>query len=110
VRKRLFRAIFTILNVCQDRLGTNIREISKKRARFFRSDPKLVAMERAYPGLSVADFIVGVWQELQRYNSSGGYTVEIPWHAKLERELTPVEVTEILMRGKGGKASKKKRR
>ena len=86
------------------------REISKKRARFFRSDPKLVAMERAYPGLSVADFIVGVWQELQRYNSSGGYTVEIPWHAKLERELTPVEVTEILMRGKGGKASKKKRR
>ena len=66
-------------------------------------DPKLAQMEKAYPGLGVAAFVLSVWQELQRFNPSGGYTVEIPWHNKEERELTPAEVTDVLMRGKGGK-------
>ena len=74
-----------------------------------KDDPKLQQIERAYPGLGVAEFIVKRWQELQRVNSSGGYTVEIPWHAKLERELTPAEVTTILMRGKGKGRKKKKK-
>ena len=34
---------------------------------------------------------------------SGGYIVEIPWNLELERELTPSEVTAILVRGKGEK-------
>ena len=64
-------------------------------------DPKLAQMEAAYPGQGVATFVLSVWQELQRFNPSGGYTVEIPWHNKEERELTPAEVTDVLMRGKG---------
>ena len=64
-------------------------------------DPKLLQIEKAYPGLGAAEFVLGVWQELQRFNPSGGYTVEIPWHAAQERELTPAEVIEILIRGKG---------
>ena len=73
-------------------------------------DPKLEQMEAAYPGLGVGAFVLNVWQELQRFNSSGGYTVEIPWHNKEERELTPAEVTDVLMRGKGkGKGGKGRR-
>ena len=64
-------------------------------------DPKLAQMEAAYPGQGVGAFVLSVWQELQRFNPSGGYTVEIPWHNKEERELTPAEVTDVLMRGKG---------
>jgi len=64
-------------------------------------DPKLAQMEAAYPGQGVATFVLSVWQELQRFNPSGGYTVEIPWHNKEQRELTPAEVTDVLMRGKG---------
>ena len=57
----------------------------------------------------MGDFIVGVWQELQLFNPSGGYAVEIPWNVGLGRELTPAEVTAILMQGKGKKKKKKKR-
>ena len=77
------------------------------------SDVKLQQMEQAYPGLGVADFVLGVWQELQDFNPPGGYSVEIPWNAGLDRELTPsevnVEVTAIIMQGKG-KGKKKTRR
>ena len=73
-------------------------------------DPKLAQMEAAYPGQGVATFVLSVWQELQRFNPSGGYTVEIPWHRKEERELTPAEVTDVPMRGKGkGKGGKGRR-
>ena len=73
-------------------------------------DPKLAQMEAAYPGQGVGAFVLSVWQELQRFNPSGGYTVEIPWHNKEERELTPAEVTDVLMRGKGkGKGGKGRR-
>ena len=44
----------------------------------------------------MADFVLGVWQELQDFNPSGGYSVEIPWNIGLDRELTPAEVTAIL--------------
>ena len=54
-------------------------------------------------GLGVGDFIVGVWQELQLFNPSGGYCVSIPWNVGLGRELAPAEVTAILMRGKDGR-------
>lgn len=40
----------------------------------------------------------------------GGYVVEIPWNIELERELTPSEVTAILVRGKCGKGKQGKRR
>jgi hypothetical protein len=33
--------------------------------------------------------------------------VEIPWNVELGRELTPAEVTAILMQGKGKKKKKK---
>ena len=56
-------------------------------------DTMLQEMDQAYPGLSVADFVLGVWQELQDFNPSGGYCVEIPWNAGVDRELTPSEVT-----------------
>ena len=72
-------------------------------------DPKLLQIEKAYPGLGAAEFVLQVWQELQRFNSSGGYTVEIPWHAAQERELTPAEVTGIIRRGKGKRKKKKKK-
>ena len=48
----------------------------------------------------VADFILARWRELQIFNPSGGYCVEIPWNLHSERELTPAEVTAIIMRGK----------
>eukprot|EP01046_Picozoa_sp_COSAG06_P047101 COSAG06_NODE_6786_length_2783_cov_2.020492_2_plen_289_part_00 len=64
-------------------------------------DPMMQQMEVAYPGLGVAEFILARWQELQQFNPSGGYSVEIPWNAGLGKELTPAEVTTILMRGKG---------
>ena len=77
------------------------------------SDVKLQQMEQAYPGVAVADLVLGVWQELQDFNPPGGYSVEIPWNAGLDRELTPsevnVEVTAIIMQGKG-KGKKKTRR
>ena len=74
-----------------------------------KEDPKLLQIEKAYPGLGAADFVLSVWQELMRFNSSGGYTVEIPWHAAQERELTPAEVTGIIRRGKGKRKKKKKK-
>jgi len=36
--------------------------------------------------------------------------VEIPWNVELGRELTPAEVTAILMQGKGKKKKKKKKK
>ena len=56
------------------------------------------AIEGKYPEQGVSEFVVKVWQELQQFNASGGYSVEIPWHRAEERELTPAEVTEIMMR------------
>ena len=66
-------------------------------------DAMLQQMEQAYPGLGVADFILGVGQQLQDFNPSGGCSVEIPWNSGLDRELTPSEVTAIAMQGKGKK-------
>eukprot|EP01045_Picozoa_sp_COSAG04_P006990 COSAG04_NODE_355_length_16048_cov_133.443511_5_plen_1065_part_00 len=71
-----------------------------------KKDPKLLQIEKAYPGLGAADFVLSVWQELLRFNSSGGYTVEIPWHVAQKRELTPTEVTDIVARGKGKRKKK----
>jgi hypothetical protein len=64
-------------------------------------------MEGKYPGLGVAGFILSRWQELQLFNPSGGYSVEIPWNEALERELTPAELMTIMMQGKGKKKKKK---
>lgn len=64
-------------------------------------DTMMQQMEQAYPGLGVAEFILARWQELQEFNPSGGYTVEIPWNKQLGKELTPAEVTSILIQGKG---------
>ena len=64
-------------------------------------------IEKAYPELGVAGFVLSAWQELQCFNPSGGYTVPIPWNAKEERELTPAEITDILMRGKGRRKKRK---
>jgi hypothetical protein len=66
-------------------------------------DPMVQRIDREYPGLRVADFVIARWQELQLFNPSGGYSVEIPWNVGLERELTPAEVTTIMMRGKGSR-------
>jgi hypothetical protein len=74
-----------------------------------RDDDMMKKMEEVYPGLQVADFILKVWRELQQFNPSGGYTVEIPWSVGLDRELTPAEVTAILRRGKGKRKGKKGR-
>ena len=74
------------------------------------SDTMLQQMEQAYPGLGVADFVLGVWQELQDFNPSGGYSVEIPWNTGLDRELTPSEAMAITMQGKGKGKGKKKTR
>jgi hypothetical protein len=71
-------------------------------------DAMLRRIEEAYPGMEVASYILKVWQELQLFNPSGGYTVEIPWNNHENRELTPAEVTEILMRGKGKKKTNKR--
>jgi hypothetical protein len=70
-------------------------------------DPMMQQMEQEYPGLGVADFVLARWQELQIFNSSGGYSVEIPWNLDSERELTPAEVTAIIMRGKTRKKERK---
>ena len=66
-------------------------------------DPMVQRIDREYPGLRAADFVIARWQELQLFNPSGGYSVEIPWNVGLERELTPAEVTTIMMRGKGSR-------
>ena len=66
-------------------------------------DPMVQRIDREYPGLRVADFVIARWQELQLFNPSGNYSVEIPWNVGLERELTPAEVTTIMMRGKGSR-------
>ena len=58
----------------------------------------------------MGDFILEVWQELQLFNPSGGSCVSIPWNVGLGRELSPAEVTAILMQGKGKKGKKKKKR
>jgi ankyrin repeat protein len=65
-----------------------------------RNDAMMQQMQQAYPDMGVADFVLNVWQELQQFNPSGGYTVEVPWNLESNRELTPAEVTMILMKGK----------
>ena len=65
-----------------------------------RNDAMMQQMEQAYPKLGVADFVLNVWQELQQFNPSGGYSFEVPWNLEQDRELTPAEVTMILMQGK----------
>jgi hypothetical protein len=52
-------------------------------------DPMIEQMEHWYPDLGVADFILARWRELQIFNPSGSYCVEIPWNLHSERELTP---------------------
>ena len=64
-------------------------------------DTMMQQMEQAYPGLGVAEFVFARWKELQEFNPSGGYTVLIPWNKGRGKELTPAEVTSILMQGKG---------
>ena len=63
-------------------------------------DGTVLYVEAKYPGAGVAQYVVTCWQELQEFNASGGYSVEIPWHAEENRELTPAEVTSLMMRGK----------
>jgi hypothetical protein len=67
----------------------------------------------------MAAFVVSTWQELQRYNASGGYTVEVLWNTALDRELTPAEAVGMMVQqrvaerasgGKGGKGNKGGRR
>ena len=36
--------------------------------------------------------------ELERWNPSGRYPIEVPWHAAEERELTPAEVVQCLVK------------
>ena len=57
----------------------------------------MLRMEHAYSGLGVAEFILQRWLELQQFNPSGGYSVQIPWHQQDKRELTPAEVTQIML-------------
>ena len=57
-------------------------------------------IEAAYPGAGVAEFVVACWQELQEFNASGGYCVEIPWNAAAGRELTPSEVMQLMISGR----------
>ena len=68
----------------------------------------LQEMDQVYPGLGVADFVLGVRQELQDFNPSGGYCVETPRNAGLDRKLTPSEVIGILIQGKGKKNNNRK--
>ena len=70
------------------------------------SDIWVQRMEERYPGAGVADFVVGCWQELQEFNASGGYSVQIPWNQKEQRELTAAEVIEIVGKGKGKRGSR----
>jgi hypothetical protein len=71
-------------------------------------DPMMLKIEQAYPGMGVADFILARWNDLQTFNPSGGYCVEIPWNVNQERELTPEELMTIMIQGKG-KRKKNKR-
>ena len=36
--------------------------------------------------------------ELERWNPSGRYPIQVPWHAAEERELTPAEVVQCLVK------------
>ena len=55
-------------------------------------DRRLLEIEAAYPSKGVAEFVLVCWQELMRFNASGGYCVPIPWNHEHQRELTPAEV------------------
>ena len=49
-----------------------------------------------------SDWLCGckiVSQELQEYNASGGYSVEVPWHVAKNRELAPAEVVNVMITG-----------
>ena len=60
-------------------------------------DERLVRIERRYRNKGVGSFVIGCWQELQKYNASGSYTVLVPWHTAFDRELTPQEVIEFMI-------------
>ena len=58
-------------------------------------DQRLETVRKAY-GRAVADDVVRALSELNRWNASGRYPVEIPWHYEEERELTPAEMLETI--------------
>ena len=62
------------------------------------NDSWVNAIERTYPGRGVAKFVVTCWQELMRFNPSGGYVVEIPWSHKYNDEMTAAEVVYALIK------------
>ena len=60
-------------------------------------DERLARIERRYRNKGVGSFVIGCWQELQKYNASGSYTVQVPWHTAFDRELAPQEVIEFMI-------------
>ena len=50
-------------------------------------DEMIQRMEAEYPGEGVAEFVYGCWAENKAFNPSGGYSVEVPWHKREQREL-----------------------
>jgi hypothetical protein len=52
---------------------------------------------KAKHGDAMVKFVVGCWQERQKFNASGGYLVPVLWHKEEDRELTPAEAVERMI-------------
>ena len=73
----------------------DLTDPKRPRARVNRKDPRLEHVRQAY-GKAVADDVIRALTELNRWNASGRYPVEIPWSDDDARELTPAEIIEHL--------------
>jgi len=61
-----------------------------------RTNERWLEVKRKH-GVDVAEALMVAFQELDEWNPSGRYTTRIPWDAQKKRELTPAEVTAIIM-------------
>jgi len=73
----------------------DLTDTKRPRERINRKDARLDQVRQAY-GRAVADDVVRALTELNRWNASGRYPVEIPWNDDEDREMTPAEIVECM--------------
>jgi hypothetical protein len=73
----------------------DLSDAKRPREKINRKDPRLEQVRQAY-GRAVADDVVRALTELNRWNASGRYPIEIAWNDEEDREMTPAEMIECL--------------
>jgi hypothetical protein len=73
----------------------DLSDAKRPREKINRKDPRLEQVRQAF-GRAVADDLVRALTELNRWNASGRYPIEIAWNDEEDREMTPAEMIECL--------------